>query len=49
VLAGVVRFAIEFIRVNEPVAGPFTLAQLISAGVTLAGVGLLVKKTRRSG
>ena len=49
VMAGVVRFGIEFIRVNESVAGPFTLAQLISAGVTLAGVGLLVKKTRRSG
>jgi len=49
VLAGVVRFGIEFIRVNEPVAGPFTLAQLISAGVTVAGVALLVKKTRRSG
>ena len=49
VIAGAVRFGIEFIRVNQPVAGPFTLAQLISAGVTVAGVALLVKKTRRSG
>jgi len=49
VLAGVVRFGIEFVRVNEPVAGPFTLAQLISAGVAITGVALLVKKTRRSG
>jgi prolipoprotein diacylglyceryltransferase len=48
VLAGIARFGIEFIRVNEAVAGPFTLAQLISAGVTIAGVALLVKKTRRS-
>ena len=45
VLAGVVRFGIEFIRVNEPVAGPFTLAQLISAGVTIAGIALLTKRS----
>ena len=45
VLAGVVRFGIEFIRVNEPVAGPFTLAQLISAGVTTAGVALLARRS----
>jgi prolipoprotein diacylglyceryltransferase len=45
VLVGVVRFGIEFIRVNEPVAGPFTLAQLISAGVTIAGVALLTKRS----
>ena len=43
VLAGVVRFGIEFVRVNEPVAGPFTLAQLISAGVSAAGVTLLLR------
>lgn len=41
VLAGVLRFAIEFVRVNEPIAGPFTLAQLISAGITVAGLVLL--------
>lgn len=41
VLAGVARFAIEFVRVNEQIAGPFTLAQLISAGITLAGFALL--------
>ena len=41
VLAGVLRFAIEFVRVNEPIAGPFTLAQLISAGVFFFGVALL--------
>ncbi|HZJ32125.1 MAG TPA: prolipoprotein diacylglyceryl transferase family protein [Vicinamibacterales bacterium] len=41
VMAGVVRFAIEFIRVNEPVLGSFTLAQLISAGITIAGIALI--------
>ena len=44
VLVGVIRFAIEFVRVNEPVAGPFTLAHLISAGVALAGVALLASR-----
>ena len=44
VLVGVIRFAIEFVRVNEQVAGPFTLAQLISAGVTLAGIYLLTNR-----
>ena len=44
VLVGVIRFAIEFVRVNEPVAGPFTLAHLISAGVALAGVALLAAR-----
>ena len=44
VLVGVIRFAIEFVRVNETVAGPFTLAHLISAGVALAGVALLANR-----
>lgn len=47
VLVGVVRFGIEFIRVNEPVAGPFTLAQIISAGVTISGVICLLRGRRR--
>jgi len=46
-LVGVVRFGIEFIRVNEPVAGPFTLAQLISAGVTISGAICLLRDRRR--
>ncbi len=41
VMVGVIRFAIEFLRVNEPIAGPLTLAHLISVGVTLTGVYLL--------
>ena len=44
VLVGAIRFAIEFVRVNEPVAGPFTLAQFISAGVTLTGLYLLASR-----
>jgi phosphatidylglycerol:prolipoprotein diacylglycerol transferase len=40
-MVGVIRFAIEFVRVNEPVAGPFTLAHVISAAVVLAGIYLL--------
>ena len=42
ILAGALRFAIEFVRVNERILGPFTLAHLISAAVILAGVIILV-------
>ena len=51
VLVGVARFAIEFIRVNEPVLGSFTLAQLISAAIAIAGTILLATSSagRRSG
>jgi prolipoprotein diacylglyceryltransferase len=38
VLAGALRFAIELVRVNAPVLGPLTLAQLWSIG--LIGTGL---------
>jgi phosphatidylglycerol:prolipoprotein diacylglycerol transferase len=41
VLAGATRFAIEFIRVNLPIVGPFTLAQLISMSLMIAGVIVL--------
>jgi phosphatidylglycerol:prolipoprotein diacylglycerol transferase len=44
VLAGVLRFAIEFIRVNERVAGPFTLAHLVSGGIALVGVAMLARR-----
>lgn len=43
VLAGSIRFAIEFIRVNLRILGPLTLAHLISAGVVGLGVWLLVR------
>ena len=43
VLAGSIRFAIEFIRVNLRILGPLTLAHLISAGVVGVGIWLLVR------
>src|SRR5687767_1819028 len=46
VLAGIIRFAIEFVRVNEPLAGPFTLAHLIAAAVTIAGLAILSSRAR---
>lgn len=39
--AGAIRFAIEFVRVNAPVAGPLTLAQLWSLALIIAGAILL--------
>jgi len=42
VLAGAIRFAIEFIRVNARILGPFTLAHLVSFGLVVAGLGLLM-------
>ncbi len=43
VLAGSIRFAIEFVRVNGRIAGPMTLAHLISLGLIGCGVLLLVR------
>lgn len=45
-LAGALRFAIEFIRVNERIAGPLTLAHLISAAIAVAGLLLVVASAR---
>ncbi len=42
VLAGSLRFGIEFIRVNRPILGPFTLAQLIALALIVSGAALLV-------
>ena len=39
-LAGALRFLIEFIRVNAHVAGPFTLAQVFSAAIMIVGLWL---------
>jgi prolipoprotein diacylglyceryltransferase len=41
ILAGSTRFVIEFVRVNLPVLGPLTLAQLISLSLVIVGVVLL--------
>lgn len=37
-LAGALRFAIEFVRVNAPVAGPLTLAQIFSLAIMVIGL-----------
>ena len=42
VLAGALRFGIEFVRVNLRVLGPLTVAHLISLGVVLTGTGMIV-------
>jgi phosphatidylglycerol:prolipoprotein diacylglycerol transferase len=46
VLAGSTRFAIEFIRVNAPVLGPFTLAQTISCGLVTLGLAMILRRRR---
>ena len=43
VMAGTLRFAIEFLRVNTRVLGPLTVAHLASAGVALVGLALLAR------
>jgi len=45
-LAGSIRFAIEFIRVNVRVLGPLTLAHLVSLALMVAGAVMLVRSTR---
>ncbi len=44
VLAGSLRFLIEFVRVNAPVVGPLTLAQVFSGAMILAGVWLIASR-----
>jgi phosphatidylglycerol:prolipoprotein diacylglycerol transferase len=47
VLAGAVRFAIEFVRVNVRVLGPFTVAGLASLAITIVGVLILVSTRKQ--
>jgi phosphatidylglycerol:prolipoprotein diacylglycerol transferase len=47
-LAGAIRFAIEFIRVNQRILGPFTLAHLVSLALMIVGAVLLVAGSRVS-
>jgi phosphatidylglycerol:prolipoprotein diacylglycerol transferase len=47
VAAGAIRFGIEFLRVNLPILGSLTLAQLIAGALMLVGVGLLMTGDRR--
>jgi phosphatidylglycerol:prolipoprotein diacylglycerol transferase len=43
VLAGTTRFAIEFIRVNVRVFGPFTVAHLLSFALVAAGAVMVLR------
>jgi prolipoprotein diacylglyceryltransferase len=47
VSAGVIRFAIEFLRINERVAGPLSVAHIAALLATAAG--LLILATAREG
>lgn len=49
VLAGSIRFAIEFIRVNVRVVGPLTLAHLVSLALVIIGVAMLILSSRETG
>jgi len=48
VLAGVIRFAIEFLRVNERVLGALSVAHVASIGVMVIGGALLLNNRRRT-
>jgi prolipoprotein diacylglyceryltransferase len=43
VLAGSIRFAIEFFRVNLRVVGPLTLAHLIALSLAVVGATLILR------
>jgi phosphatidylglycerol:prolipoprotein diacylglycerol transferase len=49
VLAGATRFAIEFIRVNARLFGPFTLAHVISFVLVTIGTVMIVRHRARGG
>jgi phosphatidylglycerol:prolipoprotein diacylglycerol transferase len=44
VLAGTLRFAVEFLRVNAAILGPLTVAQLFSATMIFVGLWVIVVK-----
>lgn len=46
-LAGAIRFAIEFLRVNERVLGGLSVAHVASIAVMIAGVAFLISDRRR--
>jgi phosphatidylglycerol---prolipoprotein diacylglyceryl transferase len=49
VLAGAIRFSIEFVRINLPVLGPLTWAQLLSLSLVTVGAVLILKSSRSEG
>lgn len=46
ILAGAIRFAVEFVRVNEHILGVLTVAHVASLAAALAGVVLLARVGR---
>ena len=44
--AGVLRFAIEFVRINRHVLGPLTVAHLVSLGLVIVGAAMLLTARR---
>jgi phosphatidylglycerol:prolipoprotein diacylglycerol transferase len=46
VLAGAIRFAIEFIRINRRIVGPLTLAQMLALSAIAVGILAMVKARR---
>jgi phosphatidylglycerol:prolipoprotein diacylglycerol transferase len=48
VLAGTERFLIEFIRRNDDIVGPFSLAQLVSVVLVVAGAWWLLRARSRA-
>jgi phosphatidylglycerol:prolipoprotein diacylglycerol transferase len=46
-LAGAIRFTVEFLRINAPVLGSLTLAQLWSMALMAAGAAMAVVANRR--
>src|SRR5687768_4380589 len=48
VLAGSIRFAIEFIRVNLRILGPLTLAHVLALSLVVVGITIMVLGRRRS-
>lgn len=47
IMTGALRFAIEFIRVNERVVGPLTVAHLVSLAAATLGIVLLMRQRAR--
>lgn len=45
-LAGALRFAVELVRINAPVLGPLTLAQLWSLALIAAGATIAARRRR---
>jgi phosphatidylglycerol:prolipoprotein diacylglycerol transferase len=46
VLAGSVRFAIEFVRINLRILGPLTLAQIIAFSLVVIGMALILRNSQ---